>query len=640
MLYIDAHSKYGRFCLKLCGSDFKGKHKEHEFKHHVDRAIQDQYGANSLALYKATDKTARVLLVDDWDKSTLNREQRNQVLDEAHSHFACVIILCEDIFLIEELARVEPRSALAPYHVADIREFGFLLRGLIAAKWHQLAAPYTDDEQELARVISESTRVIDTVLGRNLLPSYPVNILTLLQTYDASAGSTHNGLGSYGQVYEALITARLVRVSLKSIDIGTKITFLSRVAWWLFTKRLRHFAETDWTNLVASYFDQYRIRIDGDRLLSSLLDAGILTADSNGYRFSYSYGYCYFVAKYFQENLADLEDETEKASLFAGLTVLSDQVYSQENANITIFYVFLTKDRKLISHVLKNARLIFAEEPEMDFVKDVSFANSLTDHVVSATLPSLSASANQQMYDQRRDDEGVQIEPASDHALPSLSYDASLSYEQKLIIGIRHLTLMGQILRNFPGSLKADMKLELAFESYSLGLRLLGSIFSLTRKDADALTDEISQLLITKMAFAGSPQEARSKAERIIVEMLREVSFGLLKRISHSIGLQELEETYREVSALRDHCLSSRLIDLSIHLDHFRKFPKDVIGELAQEVKANVFTFQTLRDLVLHHIYLFPEDYTTQQWAGSTLDFKVNTIAIRGTNQKMLKAKV
>lgn len=58
------------------------------------------------------------------------------------------------------------------------------------------------------------------------------------------------------------------------------------------------------------------------------------------------------------------------------------------------------------------------------------------------------------------------------------------------------------------------------------------------------------------------------RAERIIAEMLREIAFSLLKRISHSIGLQELEETYKEVSDLRDHCLSSRLIDLSIHLDN------------------------------------------------------------------------
>jgi hypothetical protein len=44
-----------------------------------------------------------------------------------------------------------------------------------------------------------------------------------------------------------------------------------------------------------------------------------------------------------------------------------------------------------------------------------------------------------------------------------------------------------------------------------------------------------------------------------------------LKRVSHAIGLRELEATYDEVADLRDNSLSSRLIHLSIRLDGTRR---------------------------------------------------------------------
>jgi len=234
-----------------------------------------------------------------------------------------------------------------------------------------------------------------------------------------------------------LITARLAKVSLKSIDIGTKITFISRIAWLLFETNKRHFGDDSWRSLVESYYSTYRIRVSGETLLASLLEVGILSTDDVGYRFSYGYGYCYFVAKYFQENLADLDNSSGRIELFAKFEGLSDHAYNQDNASITIFYVFLTKDRTLISHVLKNARLIFADESEFDFQADISFVNNVLTTVGAVALPDTEPSENQQTYDMRRDDSGEQIEPRGDPALSNLTYTAELPFEQKLIIGIR-----------------------------------------------------------------------------------------------------------------------------------------------------------------------------------------------------------
>jgi hypothetical protein len=195
---------------------------------------------------------------------------------------------------------------------------------------------------------------------------------------------------------------------------------------------------------------------------------------------------------------------------------------------------------------------------------------------------------------------------------------------------------MGQILRNFPGSLKADTKLDLAFESYSLGLRVLSAVFDLCDSRSEQLTGEIVQILRTKMAYKGTEREARNRAELIVAEMLRDIAFGLIKRVANSVGLSELEATYEDVADRQERNISNRLIHLSIRLDHFSRFPKDEIEGLSETLKHNTFAYQTLRDIVLNHLYLFPRGYEVQQWVGSTLNIKVNLPGVRGTARKLI----
>jgi hypothetical protein len=639
MLFLDGNTRYNRSCLLLYGKELNGKNPETSFQSAIEGAIEEQYGNGAAGPYAGLSARDRVLIIDDWDSTGFNRAGRQAILTRAVAQFASVILFADDIFLIEELSGRYEHAPLANFEILDIREFGFRLRGDMARKWHRLGSDFVANEQTFARHVADSIRVIDTAMGRNLLPSYPVNILTLLQTYDAGAGVQNTGLGSYGQVYEALITARLARVSVKSIDIGTKITFLSQVAWHLFNSRQSTLSEAEWISIRDQYFDTYWIRINAEELKTRCVEAGLITEIESGYRFSHGYAYCYFTAKYFQENLADLADDAARQALFDKLKSLSERVYNENNANIVIFYVFLTKDRALISHVLTNAKKIFGETVEFDFDSHVKFVNSLIEPLAPVQLPDGRPEQNQQAYDQKRDEAGEQIEPRGNPDYGDVLYSPDLPLEQKLVIGVRYLTLMGQILRNFPGSLKADTKLDLAFESYSLGLRILSPLFALAERDSEKLIKEVSDVLRTRLAFAGTERELKDRAELIIAELLRGVTYGLLKRISHAVGLRELEATYDEVATLRGNSISTQMIQLSIRLDHFERFPKREIDTLSELLHKNTFGYQTLRDLVLNHFYLFPRDFEIQQWAGSTLNMKVNLPEVRGNAKKLRLAK-
>ena len=91
-------------------------------------------------------------------------------------------------------------------------------------------------------------------------------------------------------------------------------------------------------------------------------------------RFKYKYAYCYFVAKYFQENIANREGEGD---LRKKLREIADHVYFEDYANIIIFYVYLTKDREFIEYLLANANRIYKSYEPWNLTSHVEFVNRL-----------------------------------------------------------------------------------------------------------------------------------------------------------------------------------------------------------------------------------------------------------------------
>lgn len=83
-----------------------------------------------------------------------------------------------------------------------------------------------------------------TLLGKNLLPAYPVIVLAILQSYSTSR-TANSSAGSYGQMYEALITTALASVSKKAVELGTKYTYISRIAYHMFHANAKELGPSD-----------------------------------------------------------------------------------------------------------------------------------------------------------------------------------------------------------------------------------------------------------------------------------------------------------------------------------------------------------------------------------------------------------
>jgi hypothetical protein len=634
-LYADLRRK-GLVPVLLSGKEVDGPDQE-QFMKGVRRAFNDQYWANMAEAYKQLPVERKVLIVDDFHKSKFNRRGQNAVLKVANGCFGTVIMFVDDLYSIKELTdHSKDLDELARFVHWQIREFGFHLRGKLIEKWVTLGREFTGEENDLAHEVTEKEKLISTLLGKNLLPSHPVVVLTILQA--AEANKNHNTItGSYGYLYEVLITTALARSSAKATDLDIKYTYLSRIAYYLFDNEQQGFSEQELKNINDDYFSQYSIRVSG-ALVRELEESGILYHAEGNYRFKYKYVYCYFVAKYIQDNLSN---QSEATKLRTQLNDLADKIYFEEFANILIFFVYLTKDPELIDRLVGNAKRIYDEYEPCDLETHVDFINQMYKEAPKLTLPDSDTRENRESYrrrlDEVHDDDDVTPTQYESHDPEILTYDKGLSDLVKINIAFKTLQIVGQILRNFPGSLRSETKIEIALESYRLGLRTLRAILGLAESTLQDLRIYFSRLIKEQRAIE-TPLELAQKTDQFLIWLTVGAAFGIIKRISHSVGLKQLSETYRQVLDLEGAQTAISLIDLSIKLDHFAELPEDSIKHLHAKLGRNAFSYTVLRDLVADYFYLFPTDVRVKQRVGQMLGIEASSPKLLGNPEKKVRA--
>ena len=92
-------------------------------------------------------------------------------------------------------------------------------------------------------------------------------------------------------------------------------------------------------------------------------------------------------------------------------------------------------------------------------------------------------------------------------------------------------------------------------------------------------------------------EELEMGADQTLIWLTGSATYGIIKRISRSVGLKDLELTFDEVRAKLGGRTSVELIHLSILLEYFRDAPKAEITKSKRWFVKNPFCLQTSEGL-------------------------------------------
>ena len=619
-LYEDLRSK-GDYPLLISGASLKRVTDDKTLVPAISKAIVEQYATKLATPYLQVDKVRRILIVDDFDRSRFPREGQQKLIACIKTRFDRMLVIEPDYLEIQDLLATVENDPFVGFERCSIKEFGHYHRQKLIEKWIKFGR---DDleviGESINKLVLRTDKTISTLIGKNTMPHHPVAILSLLQLLESTkAVSTANG--AYGYLYEMLLKQALATVDAKQVD--EKITYISGMGYAMFKKKQPALTEEEMRAQHNAYCDKYDMIRDFPKMIDDLLRAEVLVESNQVYRFKYPYEFYYSTAKYFQEHAPELKRE---------LYTMSDHLFGERNANVLMFYVYLTKDDDLIHHIIENARLIFRSHKECDMEADVEFMNRLKSVAPPPLELEYGAASNRRDEYNKRQDQAREQDTTSEIEEDNISYTETLQDLTKILIAIKTLQVLGQILRNFTASLEGPLKLEITRECYSLGLRTISAILSLCQQDVQGLRKYIGRLIAERTGIT-DPEKLASRTEDVIVWMGTASAASMVKRVSYAVGHVDLTRTYGRVLE-KDKRLSVKVIDTAIRLDHFANLPEKELEELSVRVRKNNFTYTVIRELVADCLYFFEHDFSTMQRLGAQWSIAVNAPKYIGGRSK------
>ncbi len=592
----------------------------------ISKEFAIQYESSSFARFEQLSPAERVLIIDDWHQVGLNENSRAELIDLLMHSFARVLLLSDDTTKLDTINSYTTRfSKKGTFSAYRLTPFGHYLRSQLIRKWVSFGQERTVGAEELNRLVKHAEATLNVVLGTSLLPAYPFFLLTLLQVSQNVAVGQHAN-GSYGYLYESLITMSLAEVSKETTEVDVYYTVLARIAWHFHERGIRSCNAAALNRVLQDYSALYLTTVDVSATVNNLIKARIISYNDSEYRFRYKYIYYYFLARYLAGELKASDTAADARATMLGFC---DSVTTEESANAIIFLIYLTRDAELIGKLILSANGLFPDVAAFDADEGVGYLSPEVKRVQARRLlvegsPESNQDRERHSLDmaasatQEEDDEVDVSGPNSDFAR-----------------AIKLMDILGQIVRNFPGSTPGAQKTLITATVYKLGLRLMSVVIDSLQQHNDDFRELLALAVRSRMEDPSklSEDELVKRVDRLLIVFLEVVVFGFVKAITSAVGIRQLTPIYDQIREQLPATPALYLIDLSVSLDHGESFPRDKILSLKSKLLDKWFASIILRRLVWHHLRMFHVDRNVARSVSKQLDIEIAERDLLGKKQ-------
>ena len=379
------------FPLLISGAEIKQSDNAF-FERLVNTSAAKIYGEHGPEQYQQLSQPERALVIDDWDESRLAHDDRNEFLRRALDHFGKIVLFVRGVSYIQYLlSQIKGADVLLTFDLVSLKELSHVCRGALIDKWLNLQVPR--DSGDFTRRIVETERLVQSVIGKNTLPSVPLIVLAILEASERTTDVLPEN-GSFGYLYEVLITSALnLTPPGEKAQLDKKYTFLSILAFRLFDRSLEVMGATEVDALLDEYAQAFRVKVDKAALLRDLQYARVLVKEDGNYSFGYAHYFYYFLARYFKDNLS----APQGARLRELLTSIVSGLNTGTNSIFLMFVIYLTHDNALMDELIRIGQTILSDVTPSNLTSEVEFYNSKDFAGVQRNAPDavdLEAAAN------------------------------------------------------------------------------------------------------------------------------------------------------------------------------------------------------------------------------------------------------
>lgn len=230
----------------------------------------------------------------------------------------------------------------------------------------------------------------------------------------------------------------------------------------MLSKGIRGISLDKYKSIVYQYNHDFQTDANAEQYLHEYGKVELLNEKEGQVFFGYPYIHYYFTAKFLANNIGK-EWAREK------IKIISSQLYEEECGDIMIFLCHLSKDDFIIDTVLKNAKEILPNNKIFDFGEHKSIQLSFDEYLKSDFIPEADL--------EQREDELLEIRDRQERENRKQKeievIEEDREYVYSLDNAFKTIEVMGQILKNYPGTIKGTVKSDLLENIYAVGMRTL-----------------------------------------------------------------------------------------------------------------------------------------------------------------------
>jgi predicted MPP superfamily phosphohydrolase len=551
-------------------------------------------------------KKEKVLIIDNFDSIKGNSKELGMNMSKVMAIFDKVLITVSDSYDLGD-SRIISDNIFVNFEKVEILRLGFRLRLELINKWNLLKDECQNSKDELVIRNDVATRTINGIIGKNYIPSSPLFLLTMLQSIDTGTASDMN-TSSYGYYYQYLITTSLGNSGIKKEQLDEMFNYIKELSYHFYVKKIKEDSSTNLWDFNATFCKVYGLKIDAGNRLKKLVKAKILACCSKEqtYTFKYPYIYYFFIAKYLAESLFEESTQEIIENLIESLNV-------NKNMNILMFLTHHSKDKLILKKIISRSKQLFENEKMANLDMDSMFIDNIVNSLPAIVYEADNSNTleNRLEVEEEKDQshpEHVKIDPEleDDDKDDQPENSKAVDLIKELNLSFKSLELLGQLSRNYYGSLKADQKSELIEEAISAPLRGIGAVFSVLNKNPDETLELIKTAITNKI---GNTQDIDDKkvdqfAREALFNLMGNISYGFIKKIASSIGNVNLMPVIEDLTNKVD-TNSHKLIYLATKLDMGNYVTPDSVKQLIHTIEQNALSSTLTKALILNYLYMF-----------------------------------
>lgn len=580
---------------------------ERELQSLVEKNIAEQYSDAAVENWRSLPASRKILLLDDLDRCHVADRYRGKLIGYATSHFGHVVVTTGDILDISETVSSEVAEILGKFVHYEIQPFGYKGRYDLITKWGSIGEQYAIGSAELIERVDKAEKIVNSVFGKNLVPRVPIYLLTLLQSLESSSPSDIQA-SAFGHYYQYLITQALRKINVRIDEMEEFFHYCSSLSWVFHQSAVRELDIHSLREFNAIFSKEY-VAVDLTTRLDQLCRARLMDKRGDYYSFSYPYIYYYFLGKYISEHLSADDEIRHLVEKYCA------HLYVREFANTILFLTHHCRDGFVIDQIVQNLQSLFADKKPICLEADTSALNELVESTSRLVFSGGDPQTHRRTRGELQDNlEGAEDGEATAKEVTSLE---ELDLTSRLNMLFKTVEILGQILKNYYGTLRNDIKMRLMREIYRGPLRALRGLLEEVENNRDGLIKEIETLIESKNGDLDAAERTKL-AQRAMFEFVSMITFGFLHKASSAVGSEHLSDVSKALVAEMP-SNSFRLIALGTRLDTAGALPFDEIEKLAVSTESNIFAHRILEATVLRHMYFFKSSEADKQRLCSLL---------------------